>query len=127
PYHGKMVVEVVVRICDFLRHFDSSVRSSELAQMSRNFSTAESITARPLYSMRSEPVEVTWPIWSAATPYCRAINCRAPIFSGARLTIQRAPRSLKSEDSPDTPSLMCTMAPSRGATCCAPAEEKQDS
>src|SRR5215470_4802092 len=127
-YHATMVVEVIVRICDFLRHFGSSARSSELAQMSRNFSTAESITARPLYSMQSEPVEVTWPIWSAATPYCRAINCRAPIFSGLRLTTQRAPRSLKSENSLDTPSPICTMAPSSGGgTCCAPAEQKQDS
>ena len=78
PHHATMVVEVIVSECELCHHFvsdviSSSVRSSELAQTSRKSSTGESTTARPLYSMRSEPFRVTWPISLAATPYCRAI------------------------------------------------------
>ena len=71
--HAAIIVEVIVGVCEFLRHLDCMVRSSELAQPSRKSSMGESITARPLYSMRSAAFWVTWPASLAATPYCRAI------------------------------------------------------
>ena len=69
--HATVVVEMVVEDVD-LSHFDVSVRSSELAQASRKGPRGDSITARPLYSMRRAPLRMTLPSSRAATPYCRA-------------------------------------------------------
>jgi len=60
-----VIVEVIVGVCDFFRHLDCSrvidcsVRSNELTQTSRRFSTGESIIARPLYSIAQPRVLVT--------------------------------------------------------------------
>src|SRR6266404_1233307 len=122
-------------VCDAL-HFPTKVSSSELAQTSRSVSTLDSITARPLCSMRNEPSRVTWPSSCAATLYCLAVLRTWASFDGVTETTARAPRSPKRTDSAGSKeSSTVTTTPRWRAACCAPtegaadagAEAKQDS
>src|SRR5271169_4385394 len=124
-----LVVEVIVRVSEFLRHFEVSVCSSELAQMLRRESTGESTTALPLYSMRSAPPRCTLPISRAPTLYCLAVERTAASFVGETERMQRAPRSWKRACSAGPSSSSFTFTPKTGTPCRAPTGEaaKQDS
>src|SRR6267142_279544 len=106
-----VVVEVVVLICEFLRHRVTNVRSRELAQASRTTSRGESMAACPLSSMRSAASRVTLPSSIAFTLYCLAVARTAARFVGEMETMARAPRSEKSAYSAEEFSLNATEAP----------------
>src|SRR6266850_1179963 len=131
------VVKMVVGVSELLHHLHLiprdqltlRVRSSEWAQTSYSLATDVSITALSLYSMRKASLPMTWPIWCAVTPYCRAVSRTAAREVGATVTTARAPLSPKSAYSGGNvvPSSL-TFAPSWGAACCAPTgSAKQDS
>src|SRR6266403_495732 len=131
------VVKMVVGVSELLHHLHLiprdqltlRVRSSEWAQTSYSLATDVSITALSLYSMRKASLPMTWPIWCAVTPYCRAVSRTAASEVGATETMARAPLSPKRAYSAGNvvPSSL-TFAPSWGAACCAPTgSAKQDS
>src|SRR3989449_58927 len=91
--HATFVVEVVVQHSVWINHFDRSVRSSELAQASRQSETPLRITVCAFHSMRNSPPRVTCPISCAATGYCLAIASTWAIEPCATDTTARAPRS----------------------------------
>ncbi len=129
--HTTLVVEMIVRESEFLRHFATNVFSSELAQMLRSVSRGESTTALPLYSMRSALSSFTLPISCAPTLYCLAVARTAASFVGETETTQRAPRSLKSACSAgpsSPPDLRLHLARARRSACLREASAaKQDS
>src|SRR5580700_7809973 len=129
--HTTLVVEVIVRVSEFLSHFEVNVCSSELAQIPRSASTGASITALPLCSMRSALLSFTLPISRAPTPYCLAVARTPASFVGETERMQRAPRSLKRACSAGPSSSSFTFAPKTGTACRAPTGEeaaaKQDS
>src|SRR5882757_9953852 len=131
------VVKMVVGVSELLHHLHLiprdqltlRVRSSEWAQTSYSLATDVSITAFSLYSMRKASLPMTWPIWCAVTPYCRAVSRTAASEVGAAVITTRAPLSPKRAYSSGNvvPSSL-TFAPSWGAACCAPTgDAKQDS
>src|SRR5437879_12824064 len=120
------VVEVIVEKDVRRGHGMCSARTSELAQASRRESSGDRIAARPRISMRKSAPRVTRPISRAATPYCLAISRTRAIEPGATETTARAPRSPKRANSAGAVSSKLTLAPSRGATCCAPSERSEE-
>src|SRR4029077_17072167 len=101
------------------RHLLEMARSSELAQASRSESTGDSITTRPLSSMRKVSARMTLPISRAATLYCLAVSRTAASFDGVTVTMARAPLSLKRAASAGSES--------SGRFAIAPRTEKADS
>ena len=74
--------------------------------------------------MRKASPRVTLPISRAATPYCLAVSRRRASEEGFTDTTARAPRSPNAATSVgNEASSSLTIAPSRGAACCAPTEE----